>query len=161
VCARATALDGVKAGFETHLIEAGTRPVSRDQGSRSIAEMKEARRPTLGCGLSQPPRHGKNGLLARRSKSASKNEGSPVATTTCGFAPGRGARTRGHSGGAPVLVAGGSELNSSGTRTCDSVVAGERLGVTLQGERGSLETCPRGSNHLDDHDQGSPRCGAA
>jgi nicotinamidase/pyrazinamidase len=42
VCVRATALDGVKAGFETHLIEAGTRPVSRDQGSRSIAEMREA-----------------------------------------------------------------------------------------------------------------------
>jgi nicotinamidase/pyrazinamidase len=42
VCVRATALDGVKAGFETHVIEAGTRPVSRDQGSRSIAEMREA-----------------------------------------------------------------------------------------------------------------------
>ena len=42
VCVRATALDGVKLGFETHLIEAGTRPVSSDQGWRSIAEMREA-----------------------------------------------------------------------------------------------------------------------
>jgi len=42
ICVRATVLDGLEAGFETHLIRAATRPVDRQDGSRTLEEMQRA-----------------------------------------------------------------------------------------------------------------------
>ena len=42
ICVRATVLDGLGAGFETHLIHAATRPVDRQDGSRTLEEMQRA-----------------------------------------------------------------------------------------------------------------------
>jgi nicotinamidase/pyrazinamidase len=42
VCVRATVLDALKEGFETHLIEEATRPVDADAGRRAIEEMRGA-----------------------------------------------------------------------------------------------------------------------
>jgi nicotinamidase/pyrazinamidase len=42
VCVRATALDAAQAGFETHVIEAATRPVTREGGERARADMRDA-----------------------------------------------------------------------------------------------------------------------
>jgi nicotinamidase/pyrazinamidase len=42
VCVRQTVLDGIKEGFETHLIQSATRPVDPEEGRRAIEEMEEA-----------------------------------------------------------------------------------------------------------------------
>jgi nicotinamidase/pyrazinamidase len=42
VCVRATALDAARGGFETHLIEEGTRPVTAQGGKDALAEMRRA-----------------------------------------------------------------------------------------------------------------------
>jgi nicotinamidase/pyrazinamidase len=42
VCVCATALDGVKAGFETHVIAGGTKPVSKKGGRAATEEMRRA-----------------------------------------------------------------------------------------------------------------------
>jgi len=42
VCVRATALDAVKAGFETHVISEATRPVTKEGGRAALAEMQQA-----------------------------------------------------------------------------------------------------------------------
>src|SRR5690349_2291166 len=42
VCVRATALDAVTAGFEAHLLVAGTRPVTPEGGVRALEEMRAA-----------------------------------------------------------------------------------------------------------------------
>jgi nicotinamidase/pyrazinamidase len=44
VCVRATVLDAVKEGFETHLIQSATRPVEQHpgDGERAVAEMRDA-----------------------------------------------------------------------------------------------------------------------
>ncbi len=41
VCVYSTVLDGLKAGFEMHLIRSATRPVSREGGERALQEMHE------------------------------------------------------------------------------------------------------------------------
>ena len=42
VCVRATALDGVEAGFEVHVILQGSSPVSEAEGRRALQEMERA-----------------------------------------------------------------------------------------------------------------------
>ena len=42
VCVRATVVDAREAGFETHLIRAGTRPVDPGDGERALEEMRAA-----------------------------------------------------------------------------------------------------------------------
>ena len=42
VCVHATALDAVRAGFEVHLIEAATRPVTSKGGAKALEELKRA-----------------------------------------------------------------------------------------------------------------------
>jgi nicotinamidase/pyrazinamidase len=42
VCVRATALDAVQAGFETHVIAEATRPVTEEGGRKALAEMRQA-----------------------------------------------------------------------------------------------------------------------
>lgn len=42
VCVRATALDAVREGFETHLILSGCRPVSQESGAAAVEEMRNA-----------------------------------------------------------------------------------------------------------------------
>ena len=42
VCVRATALDAVRQGFETHLIQSATRPVTAEGGKAARSEMREA-----------------------------------------------------------------------------------------------------------------------
>ena len=42
VCVRATALDSLRAGFEVHLIRAGTSPVDKVAGRRALREMEQA-----------------------------------------------------------------------------------------------------------------------
>jgi len=42
VCVRATALDAVQAGFETHVIAEATRPVTEEGGRAALAEMRQA-----------------------------------------------------------------------------------------------------------------------
>jgi nicotinamidase/pyrazinamidase len=42
VCVLATVLDGLKAGFEVHLIENATRPVSAENGRAALDEMRRA-----------------------------------------------------------------------------------------------------------------------
>jgi nicotinamidase/pyrazinamidase len=42
VCVRATALDAVRAGFETHIISEATRPVTEEGGRKALAEMRQA-----------------------------------------------------------------------------------------------------------------------
>jgi len=42
VCVKATALDGLQAGFEVHLIQNGTSPVDQADGQRSLEEMQQA-----------------------------------------------------------------------------------------------------------------------
>lgn len=42
VCVRATVLDSVAAGFPTHLIVRGSRPVTREGGLEALAEMEAA-----------------------------------------------------------------------------------------------------------------------
>jgi nicotinamidase/pyrazinamidase len=42
VCVRATALDAAKEGFETHVIAAATRPVTREGGKQARADMRDA-----------------------------------------------------------------------------------------------------------------------
>ena len=41
-CVAATALDGIAAGFEVHLIEPATRPVTADGGAEAIGVMRAA-----------------------------------------------------------------------------------------------------------------------
>jgi nicotinamidase/pyrazinamidase len=41
VCVRATVLDGLKEGFEVHLIRAATRPVDTDDGAQARDEMRQ------------------------------------------------------------------------------------------------------------------------
>jgi len=41
-CVRATALDAVEAGFETHLLLSATRPVAPTRGEEAVAEMVRA-----------------------------------------------------------------------------------------------------------------------
>jgi nicotinamidase/pyrazinamidase len=42
VCVLATVLDGIKEGFEVHLIEKGSRPVNDQGGKEALGKMKEA-----------------------------------------------------------------------------------------------------------------------
>ena len=42
VCVRATALDAVKAGFEVHVLAAGTRPVTPEGGAKTRTELRAA-----------------------------------------------------------------------------------------------------------------------
>src|SRR4051812_37104855 len=42
VCVRATALDAIKAGFETHVISEATRPVTEEGGRMALVEMRQA-----------------------------------------------------------------------------------------------------------------------
>lgn len=42
VCVKVTVLDALKAGFEVHLIEAGTAPVKEEDGRRALDEMQSA-----------------------------------------------------------------------------------------------------------------------
>ena len=42
VCVRATALDAVRDGFETHLVAGATRPVTAEGGRAALAEMRGA-----------------------------------------------------------------------------------------------------------------------
>ena len=42
VCVRATALDAVRAGFETHVIAEATRPVTEEGGREALADMRQA-----------------------------------------------------------------------------------------------------------------------
>lgn len=42
ICVRATALDAERAGFDTHVIEAATRPVTEAGGRSAVAEMRAA-----------------------------------------------------------------------------------------------------------------------
>ncbi len=42
VCVQATALDGLKEGFEVHIIKDATRPVDPKSGTRAIEEMSAA-----------------------------------------------------------------------------------------------------------------------
>ena len=42
VCVLATVLDGLKEGFEVHLIRAATRPVDETQGEDALNQMKDA-----------------------------------------------------------------------------------------------------------------------
>jgi len=42
VCVRATAIDAAKAGFETHVISAATRPVTPEGGEEAVAAMRDA-----------------------------------------------------------------------------------------------------------------------
>jgi nicotinamidase/pyrazinamidase len=42
VCVRATVLDALEAGFETHLIREGTQPIDEDAGRRALEEMQAA-----------------------------------------------------------------------------------------------------------------------
>lgn len=42
VCVRATVLDGLAEGFDTHLIREGTRPVDPDAEPAVVAELKDA-----------------------------------------------------------------------------------------------------------------------
>lgn len=42
VCVRATALDAVKAGFETHLIQDGTQAIDDASGRRTVDELQGA-----------------------------------------------------------------------------------------------------------------------
>lgn len=42
VCVRATAIDAVKNGFDTHLILDATRATSRDAGDKAVNDMQEA-----------------------------------------------------------------------------------------------------------------------
>ncbi len=42
MCVRATAIDAVRAGFETHVLRAATRPLTPAGGERARAEMREA-----------------------------------------------------------------------------------------------------------------------
>ncbi|GIW42155.1 MAG: nicotinamidase [Candidatus Binatia bacterium] len=42
VCVRATVLDALRAGFEVHLLLAGTRPVDPEAGKKAVEEMKKA-----------------------------------------------------------------------------------------------------------------------
>ncbi|GAB5540402.1 MAG: nicotinamidase [Sandaracinaceae bacterium] len=55
VCVRATALDAVKAGFETHLIAGATRPVTPEGGEAAIAAMRQAGVVIEGRPRSSPP----------------------------------------------------------------------------------------------------------
>jgi len=42
VCVRATALDARKAGFDVHLLEEATRPVTPEGGEKAIADLRTA-----------------------------------------------------------------------------------------------------------------------
>jgi nicotinamidase/pyrazinamidase len=42
VCVRATALDARKAGFDVHLLEEATRPVTPGGGEKALADLREA-----------------------------------------------------------------------------------------------------------------------
>jgi nicotinamidase/pyrazinamidase len=42
VCVKATALDARRAGFEVHLLEDATRPVTPEGGTQALAEMRAA-----------------------------------------------------------------------------------------------------------------------
>ena len=42
VCVLATAMDGIKEGFEVHLIETGSRPVTAQGGREALEKMKKA-----------------------------------------------------------------------------------------------------------------------
>jgi len=42
VCVRASALDSLRAGFETHVVENATRPVSPSEGDRAISDLRRA-----------------------------------------------------------------------------------------------------------------------
>lgn len=42
VCVRATVLDGLKEGFEVHVIQAATRPVEAEKGVRAREEMRHS-----------------------------------------------------------------------------------------------------------------------
>jgi nicotinamidase/pyrazinamidase len=42
VCVKATVLDALKAGFEVHLMTAGTAPVNEDDGRHALDEMQSA-----------------------------------------------------------------------------------------------------------------------
>ena len=42
VCVRASVLDAVAHGFETHLVLAGTRPVTTDGGRAAVDDMRRA-----------------------------------------------------------------------------------------------------------------------
>ncbi|MGI9384791.1 MAG: nicotinamidase, partial [Methyloligellaceae bacterium] len=50
VCVKATAVDAVAAGLETHLITAATRPVTPEGGTEALQEMR-----TAGVILEDPP----------------------------------------------------------------------------------------------------------
>lgn len=41
VCVKATVIDALRGGFETHLLSAATRPVDRQSGVRALREMQE------------------------------------------------------------------------------------------------------------------------
>lgn len=42
VCVRASALDAIRVGFETHVVSAATRPITPEGGERARAEMRAA-----------------------------------------------------------------------------------------------------------------------
>lgn len=42
VCVRATVLDAIALGFETHVIPQGARPLSRESGKKALQEMRQA-----------------------------------------------------------------------------------------------------------------------
>lgn len=42
VCVKATVLDGLKEGFEVHVIQAATRPVEAEKGGRAREEMRRS-----------------------------------------------------------------------------------------------------------------------